>query len=605
MQPIDALTDVDKKTIKNYIWSIGNVDCGPIDQVFRVWNKNKKTLFRAFGNKLSISKRISIAKSEGAIAKELANVYVPFYFWNTADVYKAKTHFDYIQKQCENDFVSSILHYWAKKDYDYEDLFYISRLFNYRNIIKGYITHLPSDEPYKCKSFKCTIKNSMRTMRTIQKVIKATGYPYLDLFNEWCDTINALDTRTNSTAKLVLSIHPIDFMSMSDNNCNWTSCMSWKDSGCYRTGTLEMMNSNVAIVAYLEGPQTFNVYDNDENKYHIPNKTWRSLFFVHKHIILAGKPYPYQNKEVTIIVLNWLRELVKKNLNWSYQFINQPYLDVNYINSNFYLRDYFNVDYDQRKPHHNIFVYTNGMYNDIIEEHGTYLCCRNYVDHSIKLCLSGPATCICCGDVIATREDIYSYDELGSDLICDHCNTYRKCDTCGVIHYTFVYETPLGRFCSDECIKDIRYYPIFNKVINKGSEHYTTNSVIIITDGTLNFNELANLKDSFYEICGNRFVDHTVDFIQQCESQYEHRIKVYRMPQCVIYRLGRRYLDYDYNPDIIAGPTMTNSSCLYVFNKDINIEKVKKWIQDTKVYMPLIEYLKNRGEDNEGSITMN
>lgn len=36
MQPIDALTDVDKKTIKNYIWSIGNVDCGPIDQVFRV-----------------------------------------------------------------------------------------------------------------------------------------------------------------------------------------------------------------------------------------------------------------------------------------------------------------------------------------------------------------------------------------------------------------------------------------------------------------------------------------------------------------------------------------------------------------------------------------
>lgn len=77
------------------------------------------------------------------------------------------------------------------------------------------------------------------------------------------------------------------------------------------------------------------------------------------------------------------------------------------------------------------------------------------------------------------------------------------------------------------------------------------------------------------------------------------------MPQHVLYTLGRRYLDYDYNPDIIAGPTTINSSWLYVFNKNVNIEKVEKWIQDTKVHMPLIEYLKDRGEYNEGSITMN
>lgn len=36
MQPIDALTQKDKDTIRNYIYSAGQVDCAPIEQVLRV-----------------------------------------------------------------------------------------------------------------------------------------------------------------------------------------------------------------------------------------------------------------------------------------------------------------------------------------------------------------------------------------------------------------------------------------------------------------------------------------------------------------------------------------------------------------------------------------
>lgn len=60
---------------------------------------------------------------------------------------------------------------------------------------------------------------------------------------------------TNTTAlegKLCLSIHPLDYMTMSDNACDWSSCMSWQEDGCYRMGTVEMMNSPCVIVAYLE-----------------------------------------------------------------------------------------------------------------------------------------------------------------------------------------------------------------------------------------------------------------------------------------------------------------------------------------------------------------
>ena len=70
--------------------------------------------------------------------------------------------------------------------------------------------------------------------------------------------------------------------------------MSWSRNGCYHAGTLEMMNSNVAAVAYLESNSEYALHlDETGEVYPIPNKSWRSLVFIHKDIILCGKSYPY------------------------------------------------------------------------------------------------------------------------------------------------------------------------------------------------------------------------------------------------------------------------------------------------------------------------
>ena len=42
---------------------------------------------------------------------------------------------------------------------------------------------------------------------------------------------------------LCLSIHPLDYMTMSMNQESWTSCMNWGEPGGYRGGTIEVMNS--------------------------------------------------------------------------------------------------------------------------------------------------------------------------------------------------------------------------------------------------------------------------------------------------------------------------------------------------------------------------
>ena len=55
---------------------------------------------------------------------------------------------------------------------------------------------------------------------------------------------------------LCLSIHPFDYMTMSDNEENWESCMNWREEGCYRAGTVEMMNSPMVVVVYLKSDET-------------------------------------------------------------------------------------------------------------------------------------------------------------------------------------------------------------------------------------------------------------------------------------------------------------------------------------------------------------
>ena len=61
------------------------------------------------------------------------------------------------------------------------------------------------------------------------------------------------------TGTLCLSIHPLDYATASDNDNGWSSCMSWRDDGCYRMGTVEMMNSPMVICAYFASCYFFPV----------------------------------------------------------------------------------------------------------------------------------------------------------------------------------------------------------------------------------------------------------------------------------------------------------------------------------------------------------
>lgn len=94
------------------------------------------------------------------------------------------------------------------------------------------------------------------------------------------------------TGKLVMSVHPLDFISSAENAHNWRSCHAL--DGEYRGGNL----------SYMVDEHTFMIYLKADKDYLLPNfpfkwnsKKWRVLMFMSKDekIIVKGKEYPFTN----------------------------------------------------------------------------------------------------------------------------------------------------------------------------------------------------------------------------------------------------------------------------------------------------------------------
>lgn len=593
MRPIDALTDIDRTTIASYISIYGDAECGPMEATLREWNKNKTKLFKAFGRKLRVAKQISIPKDTAIIASELDTIYHPYIFWYKEDIQDYIRHPEQANSMIRNEFIQTVLFFWAKKNYCRQDLYTLSRLFLHKNLVKGYICSLEADEPYHFHDFKCTIKNGMKTIRTIQKVLKATKFPKMELFEEWRNKVSLVQTSDVIHAKLVLSIHPIDFMTMSDNACNWSSCMSWSHRGCYHAGTLEMMNSNLAAVAYLESDSEYALHLNETGEvYPIPNKSWRSLVYIHKDIILCGKSYPYSKNEITFHVLDLARSLVKNNLNWNYKFINQEYRDMKNIDGNYYLRDWFNPYYDKHRKHHTITFYTNGMYNDIIEAKYPYYCCRNYVEEPLKICLSGPATCICCGKRIDgnDRYDINSYDDRGQNKICWECQSKKRCVSCGKFHYEIKYHIDNRYYCSDECVENTIIFPNHYRITcNKEDLQFGSRSIVAMffdQDTSLNPADMILISETFKTI-NKTGVNSWINTIQ---SKYPGVFAIYRVPAGLT---GYRYADTSSWDATYKSRTSDGFYTLCMYNRQCrNNKHIEENILNLKTHMSLLEYMK-------------
>ena len=226
---------------------------------------------------------------------------------------------------------------------------------------------------------------------------------------------------------LCLSIHPLDFLTMSDNDCGWTSCMSWmEEAGDYRMGTVEMMNSPCVVIAYIEAKDKMWVCGNDWS-----NKRWRQLYIVTPELILGNRQYPFESDVLQGAAIKWLRDLANPVPGYGPYAEEASQIRNNAWNTIGDLKIHFNL-------------YTSYMYNDVYDCRLAYVAPHRLEDENrYDLCFSGPAVCASCGDDI-------EYDTVEAhNVICRKCDGHWRCDCCGDYHseYDSCYEVGDYLYC--------------------------------------------------------------------------------------------------------------------------------------------------------------
>lgn len=464
MDLYNYITEEDKKTLREWIEINKSCTIPDLKRVFRYWNKNNRTLFKLLGNQLRYKTSIDIQMNKSLFFRQLDEIYVAPYIRNWPATLKLwddpknefiQDFFNYVfslnfKKQQQNDIWYSDMLVGSSSITEHDVLHILTHFFSHTIVGDGKLTF---DARFRfLDKSPLELKTNTKIMKAIQKILKYIEYPNMNLFEQWRNKISDLTTTTKIRGKLVLSIHPLDFSTLSDNECGWRSCvrMMHDDVGEYSASLTEMMNSNCAIVAYLESNHKKFIFNFNE----IPNKSWRQLFYCHKDIICGGKSYPYFSKELTEQVLSIIRQLAKDNLNWNYQYGPQLYRD-NHFFSQSHTRSC-----DLKEDKKQIIFYTYGYYNDFTADHDTeYLCVRNYIPKGKKISVSGPATCLMCGDKLVDVDtirdcDIDSIIDVYDGGICRSCYAHA-CNECGRIDYNFTLYSNRWRHVCEDCLSNM------------------------------------------------------------------------------------------------------------------------------------------------------
>lgn len=454
---LDKLSPLDNKRIENYIhkYAIEDDYIGNAEYLY-YWAECKKHLYHLLGGHLIYKFPISFEKPVAQIAKEIEDLLAPA---NSPFVSK-------FYHKIETDEFMGFINQNRNTRADFNSLLWASTF---------KADKIPATIKIKPENFKRTLQlqAGMKPIRALQRVIDYFEWDDLRAdFEKFRVQHSFICSDKKITGNFCLSIHPLDFMTMSDNNSNWSSCMSWINKGCYHLGTVEMMNSNNVICGYIEASDDWNFSGGDAEgeEWTWNNKKWRQLFYVTNEIAVCGKAYPYQHKDFSIAALDKIKELSEQNLHRTYTFGIEPYRDMIHIGSNHRMnKNHKWIRYNKTKKH-NIIFDTNGMYNDMFNDHDglndIYWCYRNKVKKNTIICYSGKAPCACCGQEILEEGDLEAnYDGAYNDryagvssVLCTECKLDRKCSYCdeeGIRVIKFNHE----RYCPECAARLLKVCP--------------------------------------------------------------------------------------------------------------------------------------------------
>lgn len=447
MELLARLPEEDKDLIHRYIAWYGGGDCETdysvikrdrMDYFLRYWASAKAPFYKMFGENFILKREISFAKNGDELEEEMDDI-----LRRNAEVPVMTFRREYIAFIDDYHEMPYELRYQLKR-------FAGDTSMLVKNVYDGDPVVIPGQ--FTKNGHPLQINSGAKAIKMLGKICTALGFSvkmyYCEDCGGWdlfrrpgkchCGSDKPLKEfdgyesfrRAHSLAlnqkmvrgNLCLSIHPLDFITMSDNECGWGSCMSWmEEAGDYRLGTIEMMNSESVIIAYIEAKEDMCICNDANAKWN--NKRWRQLIVVTPELILGNKQYPYFNDVVQGTALKWIKELAA-----STDFSNTPYITYGpYEEESVQINNQNTNVIGNRRVHFNLYM-GGYMYNDIYDLRMGFLK-RNWDGTDLTIDLSGPAVCTSCGDIIPSN------DVESSWTTCRDCNGMWQCARCGDWHY--------------------------------------------------------------------------------------------------------------------------------------------------------------------------
>ena len=258
---------------------------------------------------------------------------------------------------------------------------------------------------------------------------------------------------------LCFSVHPLDFLSSSENTYNWRSCHAL--DGEYRAGNLSYMIDNCTFMVYLKGADNQKLYGFGPVEWN--SKKWRMLIHAAEDdsIMFAGRQYPFSSKSGIDTILNIYNNLMiaEKLVNpWTLNWYKYGGWRADYVDSY--------VPYDATDMEDAVslttryIIYDNQLvdirrvvqegsnclnYNDILKstcyKYPYYAIYDPYGYHSVDHLLANPimvgeeVPCLHCGEELIHNPETMRCDDCELEYGTEENDVYSSCDCCGARIY--------------------------------------------------------------------------------------------------------------------------------------------------------------------------
>jgi hypothetical protein len=264
-----------------------------------------------------------------------------------------------------------------------------------------------------------------KTIKKGTKILKA--FKYFETDKEALRILQDLASRliqeNKVIGKLCISVHPLDFLSSSENTYNWRSCHAL--DGDYCAGNLSYITDSSTFICYLKGADNVKLPLFPDS---VPwnSKKWRVLIHVDSwgDFMVAGRQYPFHSDYGLDKIKDMINESFTKDNMWHSEKVFEQW-------NNQYITNWINGDelYYRYFAHRYELIPLEDM---VLESEGS----MNYNDVLNSTCYTKPYY------IFNKRATCYGYNinaiEVGSPVYCVHCgekvtnSATMLCDNCEV-----------------------------------------------------------------------------------------------------------------------------------------------------------------------------